>query len=91
MGCDHRGRDKRICPRLRPHARMAMIGAYACIRPGRLASGRRQRLTWRTKVPVVEAHIPAHRHSRAKKRALAEALNQSLVRGLGIPKATASS
>ena len=31
------------------------------------------------------------RHSRAKKGALADALNQCLVQGLGIPKATASS
>ncbi|MEU5025779.1 tautomerase family protein [Streptomyces milbemycinicus] len=37
-------------------------------------------------MPVFNAHVPAHRFSREKKRALADALNQSLVQGLGIPE-----
>jgi phenylpyruvate tautomerase PptA (4-oxalocrotonate tautomerase family) len=36
-------------------------------------------------MPVFHAHIPAGRHSSEQKRALADALNQSLVQGLGIP------
>ncbi|WP_351234241.1 tautomerase family protein [Streptomyces sp. NPDC002133] len=37
-------------------------------------------------MPVFNAHIPANRFSRDQKRALADALNQSLVQGLGIPE-----
>ncbi|MEO4002087.1 tautomerase family protein [Mesorhizobium sp. CAU 1732] len=37
-------------------------------------------------MPVFEAHIPAGRFSRQEKRALADALNRSLVEGLGIPE-----
>jgi len=37
-------------------------------------------------MPVFKAHIPAGRFSSDQKRALADALNQSLVQGLGIPK-----
>jgi len=37
-------------------------------------------------VPVFHAHIPAGHYSSDQKRALADALNQSLVRGLGIPE-----
>jgi phenylpyruvate tautomerase PptA (4-oxalocrotonate tautomerase family) len=36
-------------------------------------------------VPVFNAHIPAAHYSAEQKRALADALNQSLVQGLGIP------
>lgn len=36
-------------------------------------------------MPVFNAHIPAGRFSSAQKHALADALNQSLVQGLGIP------
>ncbi|MGA5361211.1 tautomerase family protein [Streptomyces purpurascens] len=36
-------------------------------------------------MPVFEAHVPAGRFSVEKKRALADALNQSLVQSLGIP------
>lgn len=36
-------------------------------------------------MPVFQAHIPAGRFTSDQKRALAEALNQSLVQGLGIP------
>ena len=36
-------------------------------------------------MPVFNAHIPAGRFTRAQKRALADALNQSLVQALGIP------
>lgn len=36
-------------------------------------------------MPVFNAHIPAGRFSSEEKRALADALNQSLVQGLGIP------
>jgi phenylpyruvate tautomerase PptA (4-oxalocrotonate tautomerase family) len=35
---------------------------------------------------VFDAHIPAGRYSSDQKRALADALNQSLVQGLGIPE-----
>jgi phenylpyruvate tautomerase PptA (4-oxalocrotonate tautomerase family) len=35
-------------------------------------------------VPVFNAHIPAAHYSAEQKRALADALNQSLVQGLGI-------
>jgi len=35
---------------------------------------------------VFHAHIPAGHYSSDQKRALADALNQSLVRGLGIPE-----
>jgi phenylpyruvate tautomerase PptA (4-oxalocrotonate tautomerase family) len=37
-------------------------------------------------MPVFHAHIPAGRFSSEKKRALGNALNQSLVQGLGIPE-----
>lgn len=37
-------------------------------------------------MPVFEAHIPAGRYSDDVKIALADALNQSLVQGLGIPE-----
>lgn len=37
-------------------------------------------------MPVFEAHIPANRYSADQKRALADALNQSLVQGLDIPE-----
>ncbi|MET8771604.1 MULTISPECIES: tautomerase family protein [Streptomyces] len=37
-------------------------------------------------MPVFNAHIPANRFSPDQKRALADALNQSLVQGLGIPE-----
>ncbi|MFD8999559.1 tautomerase family protein [Streptomyces sp. NPDC059582] len=37
-------------------------------------------------MPVFNAHIPADRYSPEQKRALADALNQSLVQGLGIPE-----
>ncbi len=37
-------------------------------------------------MPVVNAHIPAGRFSPDQKRALADALNQSLIQGLGIPE-----
>ncbi|MHA6646013.1 tautomerase family protein [Mesorhizobium sp. A623] len=37
-------------------------------------------------MPVFKAHIPAGRFSIKQKRALADALNQSLVQGLGIPE-----
>lgn len=37
-------------------------------------------------MPVFNAHIPANRFSPEQKRALADALNQSLVQGLGIPE-----
>ena len=37
-------------------------------------------------MPVFNAHIPAGRFSPEQKRALADALNQSLVQGLGIPQ-----
>ncbi|MER5908372.1 MULTISPECIES: tautomerase family protein [Streptomyces] len=37
-------------------------------------------------MPVFNAHIPANRFSSQQKRALADALNQSLVQGLGIPE-----
>lgn len=37
-------------------------------------------------MPVFEAHIPANRYTVEQKRALADALNQSLVQGLGIPE-----
>lgn len=37
-------------------------------------------------MPVFNAHIPAGRFSSDEKRALADALNQSLVQGLGIPE-----
>lgn len=37
-------------------------------------------------MPVFHAHIPAGHYSSDQKRALADALNQSLVRGLGIPE-----
>ncbi|MFH9969173.1 tautomerase family protein [Streptomyces mirabilis] len=37
-------------------------------------------------MPVFHAHIPANRYSPEQKRALADALNQSLVQGLGIPE-----
>src|SRR3546814_12732423 len=37
-------------------------------------------------MPVFKAHIPAGRFSSAQKRALADALNQSLLQGLGIPE-----
>ncbi|MER5221014.1 tautomerase family protein [Streptomyces flaveus] len=36
-------------------------------------------------MPVFEAHVPAGRFSVEQKRALADALNQSLVQGLDIP------
>jgi phenylpyruvate tautomerase PptA (4-oxalocrotonate tautomerase family) len=36
-------------------------------------------------MPVFNAHIPAGRFSPEQKRRLADALNQSLVQGLGIP------
>lgn len=36
-------------------------------------------------MPVFHAHIPAGRHTADQKRALADALNQALVHGLGIP------
>ena len=36
-------------------------------------------------MPVFNAHIPAGRFTREQKRALADALNQSLVQALGIP------
>jgi hypothetical protein len=39
-----------------------------------------------TAVPVFNAHIPAGRFSPEQKRALADALNQSLAQGLGIPE-----
>jgi phenylpyruvate tautomerase PptA (4-oxalocrotonate tautomerase family) len=38
-------------------------------------------------MPVFNAHIPAGRFTSEQKRALADALNQSLVQGLGIPEA----
>ncbi|MEU4091516.1 tautomerase family protein [Streptomyces sp. NPDC026673] len=37
-------------------------------------------------MPVFHAHVPARRYSPEQKRALADALNQSLVQGLGIPE-----
>ncbi|WP_032368271.1 tautomerase family protein [Rhodococcoides fascians] len=37
-------------------------------------------------MPVFEAHVPADRYSDEQKLALADALNQSLVQGLGIPE-----
>src|ERR1700683_64168 len=37
-------------------------------------------------MPVFNAHIPVGRFSSEQKRALADALNQSLVQGLGIPE-----
>ncbi|WP_028805854.1 tautomerase family protein [Streptomyces sp. 142MFCol3.1] len=37
-------------------------------------------------MPVFNAHIPANRFSSQEKRALADALNQALVQGLGIPE-----
>ncbi|MFD3452030.1 tautomerase family protein [Streptomyces sp. NPDC058691] len=37
-------------------------------------------------MPVFHAHIPAGRYSPEQKRALADALNQSLVQALGIPE-----
>ncbi|MCR6727660.1 tautomerase family protein [Agrobacterium fabrum] len=37
-------------------------------------------------MPVFNAHIPAGRFSSEEKRKLADALNQSLVQGLGIPE-----
>ncbi|MET8950418.1 tautomerase family protein, partial [Streptomyces sp. NPDC004393] len=37
-------------------------------------------------MPVFNAHIPANRFSPDQKRALADALNQSLVEALGIPE-----
>jgi phenylpyruvate tautomerase PptA (4-oxalocrotonate tautomerase family) len=37
-------------------------------------------------MPVFQAHVPAGRFSPEQKRALADALNQSLVQGLGIPE-----
>ncbi|WP_392749641.1 tautomerase family protein [Streptomyces sp. LN590] len=37
-------------------------------------------------MPVFHAHIPANRYSPEQKRALADALNQSLVQALGIPE-----
>ena len=37
-------------------------------------------------MPVFNAHIPAGRFSSEQKRALADALNQSLVQGLAIPE-----
>ncbi|WP_422733093.1 tautomerase family protein [Micromonospora sp. WMMD558] len=37
-------------------------------------------------MPVFHAHIPANRFAPDKKRALADALNQSLVQGLNIPE-----
>ncbi len=37
-------------------------------------------------MPVFNAHIPAGRFSSEQKRVLANALNQSLVQGLGIPE-----
>lgn len=37
-------------------------------------------------MPVFHAHVPARRYSPTQKRALADALNRSLVQGLGIPE-----
>lgn len=37
-------------------------------------------------MPVFEAHVTAGRYTSEQKRALADALNQSLVLGLGIPE-----
>lgn len=37
-------------------------------------------------MPVFNAHIPANRFDSQQKRALADALNQSLVQGLGVPE-----
>ncbi|MBT2539021.1 tautomerase family protein [Arthrobacter sp. ISL-69] len=37
-------------------------------------------------MPVFEAHVPAGRYTTQQKRALADALNQSLVQGLGVPE-----
>jgi phenylpyruvate tautomerase PptA (4-oxalocrotonate tautomerase family) len=37
-------------------------------------------------MPVFKAHIPAGRFSSEQKRALADALNQSLVQALGVPQ-----
>jgi|GEM_PF-4570531 len=37
-------------------------------------------------MPVFNAHIPKGRFSSEDKRAFADALNQSLVQGLGIPE-----
>ncbi|MFF3511279.1 tautomerase family protein [Streptomyces sp. NPDC002573] len=37
-------------------------------------------------MPVFNAHIPANRFSPDQKRALADALNQSLIEALGIPE-----
>ena len=37
-------------------------------------------------MPVFNAHIPKGRFSSEEKRAIADALNQSLVQGLGIPE-----
>ncbi|MER6066765.1 tautomerase family protein [Streptomyces sp. NPDC001792] len=37
-------------------------------------------------MPVFHAHVPAGRYSPDQKRALADALNQSLVQALGIPE-----
>jgi hypothetical protein len=38
------------------------------------------------KVPVFNAHIPALRFTSEHKRGLADALNEALVQGLGIPE-----
>lgn len=37
-------------------------------------------------MPVFDAHVPAGRYSKDQKQALADALTQSLVQGLGIPE-----
>ena len=37
-------------------------------------------------MPVFNAHVPARRYTAEQKHALADALNQSLVQGLGIPE-----
>lgn len=37
-------------------------------------------------MPVFHAHIPANRYSPEQKRALADALNQSLLQGLEVPR-----
>ena len=42
-------------------------------------------------MPVFKAHVPAGRFSSEQKRALADAFNQSLVQGLGIPDTRRSS
>jgi len=71
------------------HAQATTIGAYACI--GQDGSPPpTDTETWRTKVPVVEAHIPAATAGRRSARSPTRC-NQSLVQGLGIAKATASS